>query len=185
MWIRVFVHACLCMGLEITIAFSWHLGSLNNMKIRWLKSLTFSLRTILKLFFIGGAQHMKHVPSHYTKSPFNKNCQSSYFLLMNQPLLYLHCSNLKDADLAWEDTSAVCFTDTIDCLSILALSPLTFVHSEISTLPNVRIAHDIPKSQVEQVEIEMRNMQDGILVFFEGQAGKRSSGAWGLRGWLE
>lgn len=47
------------------------------------------------------------------------------------------------------------------CLSILALSPLTFVHSETSALFNVKIAHNIPKSQVEQVEIEMRNTQDG------------------------
>lgn len=124
---------------------------------------------------------MKLVSSHDTKNPFNKNCHSS-FLLMNQPLLYLHCSTLKDADLAWEYTSAVCFPNTIDSLSILALSPLTFVHSEISTLLNVKIAHNIPKSQVEQVETEMRNTQDGLFVFFEGQTGRSSSRAWGLRG---
>lgn len=85
---------------------------------------------------------------------------------MNQPLLYLHCSTLRDADLAWEDTSAVCFPNTTDCLSILALSPLTFVHSKISTLLNVKIAHNISQSQVEQVEIELRNTPDGLFVLF-------------------
>lgn len=37
MSVIVFVHACLCMGLEIIIAFSWHLGSLNNMKNQLIK----------------------------------------------------------------------------------------------------------------------------------------------------
>lgn len=163
MSISMFVHACLCMGLEITIAFSWDLGSFNKIKISLtLKSLTFSLRTTLKQFYIGGAQHMKLVSSHDAESPFNMNCHSS-FLLMKQPQLYLHCSTLKDADLASADTSAVCFLNAIDCLSILAHSPLTFVHSEFSTLFNVKIAHQIPKSQVEQVEIEMRNTQNFFL----------------------
>lgn len=79
-------------------------------------------------------------------------------------IVFKLCSTLKDADLAREDTSAVCFPNTIDCLSILALSPLTFAHSEISTLLNVKIAHNIPNSQVKQEGIEMRNTQEGFLL---------------------
>lgn len=86
------VHVCMCMGLEITAVVSWHLDSFSNMKISWLKSLTtFSLRTILKYFFIGGVQHMELVSSCDTRSPFHKNCHSKLILLlMNQPLLYVN-----------------------------------------------------------------------------------------------
>lgn len=161
MWIGVFVHVCVCMDLEITTVVSWHLGYFNNIKISWLKSLTtFSLRTILNQFSIGGAQHIQLVSFHDTRSSFNKSCHSKLILLlMNQPTSILHklCSTLEDAHFVWEDTTAVCLPNTINCLNILVISPLTFVHSEISYLLHVKIAHNIPNSHEELVDIETKN----------------------------
>lgn len=83
----------------------------------------------------------------------------------NEPtsIVFKLCSTLKDADLALEDISTVCFPNTIDCLSILALSPLTFVHTGIAILLSVKTAH-IPNSQVKQEDTEMRNTQEGFLL---------------------
>lgn len=167
MWISAFVHVCMCMGLEITTAVSWHLGYFNNMKISWLKSLTtYSLRTILNQFSIGGAQHIQLVCFHDTRSPFNKSCHSKLILLLtNQPtsILCKLCSTLEDADFVWEDTTAVCFPNTVNRLNISAISPLTFVHSEISNLLHVKIAHYIPNSHEELADIKTKNWHRSFL----------------------
>lgn len=60
--------------------------------------------------------------------------------------------------------SAICFPNGMNCLSISALSPLTFVRSEISNLHHIQRIHNDPHSQAEQADIEMKGT--GVFPFF-------------------